>query len=305
MATKKRKTEEVRGQYASEIEDSAENARIMLGIDEQPAAEIHPPKTINTLHEKGLKGQKIWGWVKISANFIYHIKKLKGAKLAIWQVISLSVDENGICNLTVNEIADLAGYSRSETIESIKELDGMGYLAVSKKSGRKSMYSPNFAARGNKTPSNLVDPSRKTTRPAPSLPDPSSPPIENAHSSIKEKEIKELKNNAGKPAQPKVSDFPELVLFKNLVLTYCKPHQRDLVINAVREIEKRLGHFPTEEDLRPFWDKWRPISGNAYNLTWLTEWAVSGVIPSNKPAAKRPDSSIFDQAFREVTYGNA
>lgn len=248
---------------------------------EQPAAEIHPPKTVNAVYKKGLKEIKVWGWVKISANFIYHIKVLKGAKLAIWQVISLSIDEDSVCTLTVDQIAELSGYSRSETIESIKEMETMGYLSVDKKVGRKSMYSPDFAARGK------ADPSRKTTRPVRKEADPSSPSDKKAHPSIKELKTKELKDKAGKPAQPKASDIPELVLFKNLVLTYCKPYQRDLVINAVRDVEKRLGHFPTEDDLRPFWDAWRPISGNPYNIKWLTEWAVTGVIPGRQNAPQQ------------------
>ena len=79
-----------------------------------------------------------------------------------------------------------------------------------------------------------------------------------------------------KEAKPKASEIPELVLFKNIALTYCKPNQRDLVIDAVRKIENRIGHFPTVADLKPFWDQWRLVSGNPYNLTWLVEWAVNG-----------------------------
>lgn len=165
----------------------------VIGQGYENAAEIHPPKTIRAIRDKGLEEYKVWGWVKISANFIHHINKLKGAKLAIWQVIALSIDETGTCNLTIQEIANLSGYSYSETHQSLKELDEMEYLSKTKTDGKKSMYSPNFAARGSSQPTD--DPSRKTrgTDSAPlqsSGGHPSSPSIENALPSIKE--LKEL-----------------------------------------------------------------------------------------------------------------
>jgi hypothetical protein len=180
------KTDEAPGDYITDVNE-------MIGKGYENAAEIHPPKKINAIREKGLEEYTVWGWVKISATFIHHIRKLKGAKLAIWQVISLSIDENGECKLSIQDIADLAGYSYSETHASLKELDGMGYLSIDKENGRKSMYSPNFAARGKNQPND--DPSRKARgiddQPLQSTGGhPSSPPIENAHPSIKE--LKEI-----------------------------------------------------------------------------------------------------------------
>lgn len=129
-------------------------------LNGEPAAEIHPPKTIKVLSDAGLIDYKVWGWVKTSTQFIYHIKKLKGAKLAIWQVVSLMIDEDGECKLTIAEIAELAGYSYSETHASLAELDRMNYLSIDKTSGRKSMYAPSFVARGANQPTD--HPSRKT-----------------------------------------------------------------------------------------------------------------------------------------------
>lgn len=157
------------------------------------AAEIHPPKIINVLRDGGLEEYKVWGWVKTSAKFIYHIKKLKGAKLAIWKVIALSIDKDGECKLSIHEIANMAGYSYSETQESIKELDAMNYLSINKESGKKSIYSPNFVARGDNQPTEY--PSRKT-RGQDDTPlqstggHPSSPALEKSVPSIKE--LKEL-----------------------------------------------------------------------------------------------------------------
>ena len=141
--------------------------------NESQAATISPPRTIMALSDGGLIEYNVWGWVKISANFIKHIKKLKGAKLSIWQTMALSIDENGECSLSSNELAELTGYSRSEVIESQKELDGMGYLTVTKKSGKRNIYKPEFAARGYNSPTEEPvqknDQSRKTTSPVPSL----------------------------------------------------------------------------------------------------------------------------------------
>lgn len=162
----------------------------------ESAAQIHPPKTIKAVYESGLKDYKVWGWVKISSNFIYHIKKLRGAKLAIWQVIALSIDENGECRLTIKELKDLTGYSHTEVIESLKELDEMGYLSIDR-SGKKNLYQPEFAARGiGNEPSDESSKLSQETLPS----DESTPPDQNESSPAREnlaptsKELKELKN---------------------------------------------------------------------------------------------------------------
>lgn len=122
----------------------------------QPAAIIEQPRKVLSLHEEGMREYNAWGWVKISAKFISHIKKLRGAKLAIWQCIALSIDETGTCNLTIKELKELTGYSHTEVIESLRELDEMGYLSVDK-DGKRRIYTPEFAARGNgNDPSELV-----------------------------------------------------------------------------------------------------------------------------------------------------
>jgi hypothetical protein len=104
------------------------------------------------LSDVGLIEYQVWGWVKMSAKFIGHIHILKGSKLSTWQVISLSIDDEGRCNLSVPQIAKLSGYSTIETRRAIKELDEMGYLSVSKASGKKNSYAPEFTARSGRNP---------------------------------------------------------------------------------------------------------------------------------------------------------
>lgn len=167
------------------------------GYSDQPAAIIDPPRMVKALRDKGMGDYKVWGWVKKSTNFIYHIKILKGSKLAIWDVISLSIDEDGTCSLSAPEIAELTGYSVSEVRQSIGELDEMGYLSVIRATGKRSIYTPEFAARGANNPTD--NPSRKSTPPVSKgncADDPSSPSIENFTPSIKRvKRIKDVSSS--------------------------------------------------------------------------------------------------------------
>jgi DnaD/phage-associated family protein len=176
---------EQKADYTTDAEEALE----MLGKGYENAAEIHPPKTIQVIQDKGLVEYRVWGWVKISAKFISHIKRLRGAKLSIWQVLACSIDENGKCSLTIKELCELTGYSHTEVIDSLKELNEMGYLAIDR-SGKKNLYTPEFAARGiDKTPSETLVKKLDST---PVYQVESSPSLEKSDPSIKE--LKELKD---------------------------------------------------------------------------------------------------------------
>lgn len=187
---------EDQAEYKTEIDDAME----MMGAgydNNQPAAIIDSPRKVVALGENGLFEYQVWGWVKMSAKFISHIRKLKGAKLAIWNVIALSINGFGECDLSATDIAKLTGYSESETRETIRELDGMGYLTVTRRAGRKSIYKPAFAARSSNNPTEETyqplqksDPSRKATPPVILEGYPSSPSLETRTPSIKS--IKEV-----------------------------------------------------------------------------------------------------------------
>jgi len=152
----------------------------MLGAGYGPAATIESPRTVRELTENGLVETKAWGWVKISAKFKSHIRILRGAKLAIWQCIALSIDEQGKCNLTIKELSAATGYSHTEVIDSIKELQELGYLGVDK-TGKKNIYTPEFAARGvGNDPSESV----KKLDSTPAYQYESSPSEEKSHPSI-------------------------------------------------------------------------------------------------------------------------
>ena len=173
----------------------------MLGAGYQPAATIESPRVVRELTNDGLREYKAWGWVKVSAKFIAHIRVLRGAKLAIWQCISLSIDETGKCSLSIKELSAMTGYSHTEVIDSVKELREMGYLGVDK-TGKKNIYTPEFAARGNgNDPTESVKKLDSTVvESSPAYQYESSPSEENSVPSSKE--LKELINGEEKMHTP-------------------------------------------------------------------------------------------------------
>ena len=121
----------------------------------QPDAIIEPPRTVKALLDGGIVDYQVWGWVKTSAKFRKHIKILRGAKHDIWHYLALGVDETGKCKETIKEICEGTGYSHTEVINTLRELDEMGYLSV-QKDNRGNTYLPEFVARGAKNPTELA-----------------------------------------------------------------------------------------------------------------------------------------------------
>jgi len=118
----------------------------------QPAAIIDPPRVVRSLQDGGLADYQVWGWVKTSAKFRAHIKILRGAKHDIWHYLALGVDEHGKCKETIKEICEGTGYSHTEVINTLRELDEMGYLSI-QKDHKGNEYTPEFVARGENKPS--------------------------------------------------------------------------------------------------------------------------------------------------------
>jgi hypothetical protein len=255
------------------VQDVAEAVEMLGAGYEQPAAIIDQPCTVKALSDKGLIEYKAWGWVKKSAKFIYHIGVLKGSKISTWDVISLSINENGECDLSAPEIAKLTKYSVSETRQAIKELDEMGYLSVTRLSGKRSVYKPIFTARGAKKPVE-INPSSDYTPlvcKVKHATDPSSLSIENSAPTYKE--LKRVKK-ADKPLSP-----AEIILYREVVSKYPNKAAYDDVVQAIQKINQRLGRPAEAADLLPYFKVWCTKSGNEYNFSvWLLEWAVVGRI---------------------------
>lgn len=164
---------------SEEQADYISEANDMLGKGyEQPAAIIDPPRTVTALRENGLSDYKVWGWVKTSAKFRSHIKILRGAKHDIWHYLALGVDENGTCKETIKQICEGTGYSHTEVINTLRELDEMGYLSVTKNS-KGNIYTPEFVARGENKP---TESAVKKVESTPAYQVESTPPIEKSPS---------------------------------------------------------------------------------------------------------------------------
>ena len=161
--------------YITEAED-------MLGAGyDQPAAIIDPPRVVRALRDKGLVDYTVWGWVKTSAKFRAHIKILRGSKHDIWHYLALGVDENGKCKETIKQICVGTGYSHTEVINTLKELDEMGYLSI-QKDNKGNTYTPEFVARGENKPTESIV---KKVESSPVYQVESSPAIEKSVPSIK------------------------------------------------------------------------------------------------------------------------
>ena len=291
---------EKQNKYETDADKLAENgyakeAVEMLGQGyDQPAAVIDPPRTVQSLGGDGLADYKIWGWVKISANFIVHIKLLKGAKLAIWQTVALSIDESGECDLSVNEISNLTGYSRSEVIESLKELDGMGYLSAKKSSGRKSLYKPEFAARGVLQPS---DQSRKSTglvstvAPAENQ---SSPAIEKRRPSIKRVKRVNIYPDFMNMSVSEAMQLPTIRMYHLATNYFPGSLTWELIHKTITENNLRA------ERIHSAAVEWRSRGFKLENIAGILDWAVNG-IPENKPNINRPQKSTSPNKNDAVT----
>jgi hypothetical protein len=86
------------------MEDELKDALEMLGAGYEKAAIIERPRKTHAIGDNGLEEHQLFGWIKMSAKFCVHIKKLRGAKISIWLCLALNIDENGECKLTQKEL---------------------------------------------------------------------------------------------------------------------------------------------------------------------------------------------------------
>lgn len=113
----------------------------------EPAAIIEQPH-VRYLLRDGLDEQWTVAWVKLSTAFKPHIKELRGAPLAVWLFISLSINKSGIAFPGIRTIADETGYSHQGVLNAIATLEEKGYLKVRRGERRFNLYEPEFAAIG-------------------------------------------------------------------------------------------------------------------------------------------------------------
>lgn len=103
--------------------------------------------------EQGFEVVQSLGWVKFSAAFRKNmLKKLKGAKLAIFICVSLHLNEDGFSFPGIDKIAEETDYNRDTVMQAIAEMEDIpGLLSVLRERGKANIYRPAFVARGSKS----------------------------------------------------------------------------------------------------------------------------------------------------------
>jgi hypothetical protein len=127
-------------------------------LNGEPAAIIEQPRSRLVLRD-GLGEEWTVAWVKLSTAFKPHIKELRGAPLAVWLYLSLSINKSGVAFPSINRIAEDTGYSRNGVMEATKELEEKGYLKVRRGERKFNLYEPEFSAIGR-----MNEPSNESTK---------------------------------------------------------------------------------------------------------------------------------------------
>lgn len=259
--------------YETAADDLAESGHIedaveMLGrgYNDQPAAIIDPPRTLKALHDRGLTEYRAWGWVKMSAKFIAHLKPLKGAKLAIWQCIALSIDETGTCKMTLKEIGALTDYSHTEVISSLKELEGSGYLTINK-DGKTNIYQPVFVARGDEKPQETLVKKLDST---PQNQYESSPAIGNSTPSIKR--VKRVNTNQDLALTEEEIEKVNAKVDAILDMANFEGAKREARVNAILSYLGETFHKNTEMK------EWREFAKYIDGEKWSKGWDVKDFV---------------------------
>jgi DNA-binding GntR family transcriptional regulator len=138
----KHKTDETKGQYATEVEDSVNNARAMIGMDE-PAIVIERPRVIAERQPNGEFIERTTPvYVKYSTAFKDELKGITGSELKVWTYIILSINENGTAFPGIRTVAEAVGVSHQTVITAIEGLEKKKLLHVVRGEKRYNIYQP-------------------------------------------------------------------------------------------------------------------------------------------------------------------
>lgn len=115
----------------------------------EPAAILQAPTTQRVMDAKpGYSDKETAAWIKLSTSFKPHIKTLKGAPLAVWLYLSLSINRHGVAFPSIQTLMDDLDYARQTILDAIVTLENLGYMTVNRGEKRYNIYSPEFAANG-------------------------------------------------------------------------------------------------------------------------------------------------------------
>ena len=231
--------------------------------------------------------QEISGFVPV---FDVLLKKYQDPLTALvfgrrWQYCRMS---DGVCRASLDTLADDLGISKATVMRHTEKLVEDGFLIdltpdirnvphVYADAGlivMKSQFSASVS-QGNATVSQ-----RNAT-------------VSQRNKSVSEsqliKQYKQPKRQAIKratpsaPATPKASELPHTKLYRETTKKYPPEAVWEVVLGHVQQIEKRLGHYPTPADLKPYYQAWVSNGWNQFSVNWL-EYAARGVLPAPKKA---------------------
>jgi DNA-binding MarR family transcriptional regulator len=137
------KTDEDRGQYATEQEDSLNNARAMMGWDDPPSVVVEPPRKITVRRGKKMVEHDEPAWVKFSTDFKSELISLDEYSLKVFIYIGLSVGfETGTAYPGVRLIAKETGMNKDTVQKCIADLEENGFMEVYRREGNSNIYKP-------------------------------------------------------------------------------------------------------------------------------------------------------------------
>jgi hypothetical protein len=301
--------------------------------------EIHAPAVVMEMGE-GFHLQQVENeaWVKISTSFKKVMPYLKGANLAVFIAISLSINDKGECFPGIDTLADCTGYSRRAVFDAIRELEQTGFLTITHGVKKSNLYHVNaFAAFGDTQPESAeLSPTSRGAKTAPATDSAKIAPVqkttpmgakndtENAeivHSSAPELDSLTRTNNEKNPRTHKFSSFETSQLkseymqsssasFRKAHLMLLNvshlpaiPRDQDGYIDTVQAMIDRYGEEATKGALERACVKWistQGKNGRNYSKTNFkwVDWAMDAMEGGGKPAATF--SPAYDAMMAEL-----
>jgi hypothetical protein len=147
----KHKTDEQKGQYATETEDSLNNARAMMGWD-GPTVEIESPSTVTERRGGKLVEADRPAFVKIYTNFKAEMKDIDSDALKVWLFIALSVNRfSGEAHPGLRAISESVGLAVNTVRAAVERLENdYNLLQVHREDGKSNKYYPADYVSANK-----------------------------------------------------------------------------------------------------------------------------------------------------------
>lgn len=206
-----------------------------------------------------------------------------------WRFCQMS---DGVCRASLGKIAERLGMSERTIIRHLETLCNGGYLMDTTPNlknkphiyadTKKIVVRMNLSAGVTESHPAMTESQRQGDRES----------VE--ETSKKEKKKQNIKEGAKAPNTKHAADFPGVVLFREVTERYPAKDTFEIVDNAVKKINSRLGRDAVKDDILPFWQHWRSKGWRPTNLTWLTDWAVSGVIPQQGRPQPANEPKAFD-----------